>query len=118
MPRDARRYLEDVQSAAQAIARFTAGKSFADSTREEMMRAAVERKFTLIGEAIAQLDRTRPDVAAQITDYKGMIGFRIVLMHRYPEIDDDEMWATCQSDSPILLREIEVVPGSLDSSSD
>ena len=32
---------------------FTAGKSLADYGRDAMLRAAVERKFEIIGEAMA-----------------------------------------------------------------
>ena len=55
MRRDARAFLWDVQHATDAIVRFTAGldaRAYADN---EVITAAVERKFKIIGEALDQL---------------------------------------------------------------
>lgn len=55
MPRDARKYLYDIDRAAALIAEFTAGKSLARYRKEPMLRAAVERQFEIVGEALAKL---------------------------------------------------------------
>jgi uncharacterized protein with HEPN domain len=44
------KYLWDAQQAAERIARFTAGRSLNDYLADEMLRAAVERQFEIIGE--------------------------------------------------------------------
>ena len=44
-------YLWDMQRAAERIVRFTAGRSFDDYLADEMLSAAVERQFEIIGEA-------------------------------------------------------------------
>jgi uncharacterized protein with HEPN domain len=54
MRREAKRYLYDVAQAAELIAQFTAGKTFQDYLEDPMLRAAVERKFEIIGEALSQ----------------------------------------------------------------
>jgi hypothetical protein len=48
------KYPHDIQRAAAALAGFTAAKTFADYASEAMLRAAVERQFEIIGEALAQ----------------------------------------------------------------
>ena len=48
MERDARSYLWDMREAADAIARFTTGMDSVSYAENEIVRAAVERKFEII----------------------------------------------------------------------
>ena len=50
-------YLRDVQQAAALIDEFVTGKTLADYQRDLMLRAAVERQFEIIGEALSQMAR-------------------------------------------------------------
>lgn len=52
---EAGKYLYDIKQAAELIATFTAGKTFTDYEQEAMLKAAVEREFEIIGEALGQL---------------------------------------------------------------
>jgi uncharacterized protein with HEPN domain len=53
MPRDQAdaSYLWDMLTAAQAVADFTNGRTFADDSKDLIMRSAVERQIEIIGEA-------------------------------------------------------------------
>ena len=55
MVRDPRVYLWDVQDAADAIRRFTQGLDVDGYAANPLVRAAVERQFEIIGEALNQL---------------------------------------------------------------
>ena len=44
---EARKYLYDIQYAADLLTEFTTGKTFADYERDAMLRAAVERQFEM-----------------------------------------------------------------------
>lgn len=55
MQRDPRAFLWDVREAAQAIQSFTAGLDVKGYVSNELVQAAVERKFEVIGEALNQL---------------------------------------------------------------
>lgn len=57
MHRDARAYLWDVQEAAEAIKKFIAGMDFETYSQNEVVHAAVERKFGIIGEALSNCPR-------------------------------------------------------------
>ena len=70
------------------------------------MSLLVERSFIIIGEAITRLETHHPDIASQISDYRDIIGFRIVLVHRYSEIRNQELWEIIQHKLPTLLTEI------------
>ena len=61
---EARKYLLDIQLAADRVDRFSKGKTFAQYLADEMLRAAVERQFGIIGEALSRLARDEPEVAA------------------------------------------------------
>ena len=100
----AAKYLWDVQQAAERVMRFTAGRTFDDYLADEMLSAAVERQFTIVGEALVCLRRITPEVAATIPDLSRIIGFRNVLVHAYGDIDSAEVWGTIQKDLPRLLE--------------
>jgi uncharacterized protein with HEPN domain len=71
-----------------------------------MLRLAMERAFTIIGEALSQLARVDAGVASQITDFRSIVGFRNVLTHAYAQIDDRIVWGIVQSKLPALIREV------------
>lgn len=82
----------DAKAAADRIARFTAGRSFADYLADEILRSAVERQFEIIGEAATSLRRRAPEVAEAIPDLNRIIAFRNVLIHEYATVDDRLVW--------------------------
>ena len=55
MPREPKAYLHDMRQAAALIAGFTDGLDFDAYAADAMVRAAVERQFEIIGEALGQL---------------------------------------------------------------
>lgn len=97
MRREARKYLTDVQRAADSILSFTNGRDLAAYRSDALLRAAVERQFEIIGEAMVQLARTDQGTAQRVTDYRRIIGLRNVLIHRYGDVDDRLVWDIVQS---------------------
>jgi uncharacterized protein with HEPN domain len=73
------KYLWDVQRATERIGRFTSGRTVADYLSDDMLSAAVERQFEIIGEALVCIRKIAPEVAAMIPDVSQIIGFRNVL---------------------------------------
>ncbi|HSV73787.1 MAG TPA: HepT-like ribonuclease domain-containing protein [Chthonomonadales bacterium] len=106
MRREAKKYLYDIQQAAELIAGFTQGKTLAEHEGDAMLRSAVERQFGIIGEALAQLARLNEPLAEGITEYRRMIAFRNILIHGYAEIDHRIVWDIVQSKLPTLRREV------------
>ena len=53
MASEARAYLWDARRAADAVARFIAGKDRDDYLGDDLLRSAVERQFEIVGEALS-----------------------------------------------------------------
>jgi uncharacterized protein with HEPN domain len=102
MDRDPRAYLWDVQQAANAIDEFIAGLDAAGYVRNALVRAAVERQFEIIGEALNRLAKIAPDLARQVPHLREIIGFRNVLIHGYVMIDHARVWRIAKTALPSL----------------
>lgn len=79
-----------------------------------MLRAAVEREFEIIGEAMTQLARLDGEIAARIRHHRRAISFRNALIHGYDEIDDEVVWDTVTVDLPTLRTEVDTLLRELD----
>ena len=88
-----------MQHPAALLREFTSNKTFADYERDAMLRAAVEREFEVIGEAMIQLARVDEGVVASIQGYQRIIAFRNVLIHGY----------AVETSLPTLAREIDLL---------
>ena len=108
---EAKKRLYDVLRAATLLTEFTDGKSIGDYERDIMLRSAVERQFTIIGEAIAQLAGFDAEVAARISEYPRIIGFRNVLIHEYADVNDAPVWGMLEADLPKLIAEVRALLG-------
>lgn len=112
MPVAAAKYLWDAETAAERIFRFVAGRSLDDYLADDMLRAAVERQFEIIGEAFASLRRVDPNLAAQIPEIARIIAFRNVLVHAYTDVDDGLVWGIIQRELPRLRSVVARLLGS------
>lgn len=109
MQRDPRKYLYDIIQACKLLTEFAEGKEFSDYEADAMFRAAVEREFEIIGEALSLLARTNPDIAEKIPEYKKVIAFRNILIHAYTRIDNLIVWEILQTKLPSVHEQAENV---------
>jgi uncharacterized protein with HEPN domain len=113
MPRSTAAYLADVVDACDAITEVLAGVDLATYSKRRPVRSAVEREFTIIGEAIAALTRRNPRLAAGISHARLIVGFRNRLVHEYPQIDDEAVYSIAQRDVPTLREECSALLGQV-----
>ena len=78
-----------------------------DYANDEMARAAVERQFEIVGEALSQLAKLDASLATRISEYRRIIAFRNILVHGYAEVDDLLVWDIVESKLPTLMREVD-----------
>jgi len=107
MKHDCKAYLYDISQACKQIMEFTKGLTLEVYTNDNVIKAAVERKFVTIGEAMMRLRREYPEMSEHISDAYRIIGFRNVLVHGYDVIDDATVWSAVIDKVPALLQEID-----------
>ena len=96
MRRDSRVLLMAVVESADAIAEAVEAISFDDYCNSRLIRAAVEREFITIGEALNNLSRVDNDLFARIDQAVRIISFRNKLTHEYDRVDDALVWGVVQ----------------------
>jgi uncharacterized protein with HEPN domain len=112
MPREPGAYLHDMRQAAALIADFTEGLDFDAYAADAMVRAAVERQFEIIGEALGQLAKLDPAIAGLISEHRRIIAFRNILVHGYAGVDDMLVWDMVATRLAGLQREVDELLGA------
>jgi len=84
-------YLLHIVDSLQDIMDFLRGKEYSDFVDSKLLINGVVRSFEIVGEAAKNLSQdfrnANPDI-----DWKGMAGFRDVLIHQYFGIDLTNVW--------------------------
>ena len=104
---ESKKYLYDIVQAARNVAEFTKDRRFSDYEADAMLRAAVERQFEIIGEALRRPSKEDAPTTALVSEHARIIAFRNILVHGYADVDDRIVWDIVQSKLPALLLEIE-----------
>ena len=102
-------HLHEIQQACICLAQFAAGRSRPDYESDVYFRSAVERQFTILGEALNLALRLDPSLAQQISETRAIVAFRNVLLHGYAAIDNDKVWAVLQTKLPQLRQEVDAL---------
>ena len=109
---DSTALLWHARDAATSVARLIAGESFAEYLHDEKLRLAVERVFTILGEALSKLRKIDPDTADLIPNLSNIVGFRNILVHAYIDVDDRVVWDAASQRAPELLTVIDSLIGN------
>ena len=111
MQRDPRAFLWDVREAALAIQTFTAGLDVASYENSQLVQAAVERKFEVIGEALNQLAKLDAAMATRLPDLPQIVAFRNQLIHGYATVNPSTVWTIAQQSLPNLIKAVQALLG-------
>ena len=117
MQRDPRTWLWDVREAAAAIVAFVNGLDADGYAGSELVHSAVERKFEIIGEALNQLSKAEPAMAARIPHLPQIVAFRNQLIHGYALVDHKTVWGVIEHSLPALQVAVATLLQELDGSS-
>lgn len=98
--------LVDIRDAACDIRSFTAGMDLSEYRLDAKCRAAVERKFEIIGEACTRLRDQFPESFGKFPYGPQIIGFRNRLIHGYDNVDDSIVWDAVIQKLPDLEKEV------------
>ena len=112
MTKDPRVYLAHILECAQKIEQFTVdGKG--RFLRDAMVRDAVLRNFSIIGEAAKRLDDSYRTAHPEIP-WRALAGLRDVLIHQYKGVDPERVWAIVERELPNLREAIAALLPPLD----
>lgn len=100
------KWLEDIKYSANFISNAIINKNLEDFIEDSILRAAIERHFEIIGEAINRISKIDIETAQKIGEYQKIISFRNLLIHGYDIIDIEQLWSVACCDIPILLNKI------------
>ncbi|MCX6704576.1 MAG: DUF86 domain-containing protein [Candidatus Woesebacteria bacterium] len=107
MPRhEPQKYLYDMLSSCEFLLEFTSSKTVDDYINDRAFRSALERELQIIGEALIQLEKVAPELAAQIPEYQNIIGFRHILVHGYDNLDPATVWNVVETKLEGLAQKV------------
>jgi uncharacterized protein with HEPN domain len=106
MRRKTPKWLDDIRASCEFILAATEGKSLEDYRSDALLRAAAERHFEIIGEAMGRIARHDPETAARVGDFEQIIAFRNVLIHGYDLVDEGAVWKVVGENLPVLRDEV------------
>ncbi len=118
MQHDLTAFLWDIDAAANDIIAFIEGIQFEQYTVNKMIRAAVERQFITIGEALVQARKLAPDLYTHIHQVPDIVAFRNRVVHGYMTTDDSTVWHIARDYLPILQEDVRRLLAQLDSNSE
>ena len=109
MRRDPRAFLWDIQQGCTHLRKFLHGVEFTEYVDNHLVRSAVERQLQNIGEALSQLSRVDPELAARVPEHRQLIAFRNVLVHGYAALDYHQVWRAIAESLPSLHTAVDAL---------
>lgn len=109
MKDEIREYFEDILKEAQEIKEFTSNKDYDKYSKDRLLKAGVERKFEIIGEAMNRIKNQDDDILEKIREYRSIISFRNILAHGYDIVEDRIVWGIIESNLQMLIEDVEKV---------
>lgn len=110
--RSAQLLLQDILNAIVSIQSYTKNISLIQYLSDIKTKHAVERNFSIIGEAVARLDNNLKEQFPQI-NWRQVKDFRNIIIHDYFGIDDTIVWDIIQFDLGQLAKDITMVMGNV-----
>lgn len=108
METDDKKFLFDIAKSAKDVQTFTENLTFAEYASNPLVKAAVERKFEIMGEALNRLHKSSPEIVEAVRNYKKIIAFRNILIHGYDSVSDPIVWDIIKKSLPELCDDVEI----------
>lgn len=100
---DSRNRLEHILHACKHVSEFVVDKSLEDDRTDILLRSAVERQLSIIGEALTAIRSKEQELADAIPDARSIIDFRNLLVHGYFVIEHEVVWSILEQDIQPLI---------------
>ncbi len=99
-------YLWDMREAARDVVQWTQDVNYEEFCNNEMLHSAVERKLEVFGEAAGRVSISMQEAHAEIP-WKDIKGIRVILAHKYAEIELSIIWAAAKNELPKILPNLD-----------
>ncbi len=99
-------YLWDMQESARDIVNWVKAVSYEQFCNDEMLHSAVERKLEVFGEAAGRVSPELQEGHLEIP-WKDIKGVRVILAHKYADIELSVIWEAATKELPEILPKVE-----------
>ena len=106
-------YLWDMVQAISRIQEFTQDLSYEDYLANHLVQSGVERKLEILGEAAARISSELQQAQPNI-DWRGTVGLRNIIIHRYNDVKADTIWSIVTSQIAPMKEKLEALLPPLD----
>lgn len=103
---ETKRRLLDALEACRAIQQFIAGVEYSSFLLDEMLQAAIERKFEILGEALNRAEESDSELIERVPEIRRVVGMRNRIIHGYDAVDEEIVWDAVQFKVPSLTERI------------
>lgn len=107
-PENDRARLQHMLDNARLACQFAEGKTREDIDSDDQLRLALDRAVEIIGEAACHITDELQDETPEIP-WGDIKGTRLIVAHRYYELDRDVLWETVVDDLPLLIPQLEAI---------
>lgn len=104
MRTESKKLLFDIAEACRSIVAYNSTGDREAYSADGMRRAATERMFEIVGEAMVRLREMDPATFDRVPESHAIVGFRNRLIHGYDLVDDEVVWTIIRDRVPGLLR--------------
>ncbi len=100
--------LQHMLDNARLACQFAEGKTRDDLETDDQLRLALDRAVEIIGEAACHVTDEMQAETLEIP-WDDIKGTRLIVAHRYYELDHDILWETVIDYLPPLIEQLEVI---------
>lgn len=100
--------LQHMLDNARLACQFAEGKTRDDLETDDQLRLALDRAVEIVGEAACHVTDELRAETHQIP-WDDIIGTRLIVAHRYYELDRDILWETVIDDLPLLISQLRAI---------
>lgn len=108
------KHLWDLREECDFLNETVRSSSLDDVLDSRTLSRAVLQSLTRIGEQMNVLSRAEPGVARRMTDPRGYIGLRNIIVHAYYDINWQLIWHAMTVEAPLLYAEVEALIAELE----